>query len=124
MQCRSCQSTRHAELSAEIAIHLPDLENLNTPHVYVFPDIAVCLDGGPAGFKVPEADLQSVRERLPQLSRARELIARCLPSKSSGRNVARGAPPANLAQAARDDELSSERARDYSPRRKPGPTER
>jgi len=71
MQCQSCHSTSQAELSAEIAIHFPGRENLNTPHVYVFPDITVCLDCGSTSFKVPDAKLQSIRERVPQSSRAR-----------------------------------------------------
>jgi hypothetical protein len=62
MRCQSCQSTRQVELPGEIAIHFPGRENLSTPHVFVFPDIVVCLDCGSANFKVREAELQSIRE--------------------------------------------------------------
>lgn len=68
MQCQSCQSTRRAELSAEIAIHFVGYENLNAPHVLVFPEILVCLDCGSTVFQLPEAQLQSIRERIPWLS--------------------------------------------------------
>jgi hypothetical protein len=58
------------ELSAEVAIHFLGHENLNTPHVFVFPDILVCLDCGSTVFKVPDAELQSIRERVPRPFRA------------------------------------------------------
>ena len=63
MRCQSCQSTSQVRVSAEIAIHVPGHENLNTPHILVFPNIVNCLDCGSTNFTVPEAELQSVRER-------------------------------------------------------------
>ncbi len=63
MRCQSCQSTSQVELPTEIAIHFPGRENLNKPHVFVFPDIVICLDCGSTNFTVPEAELQSIRER-------------------------------------------------------------
>ena len=63
MRCQSCQSTSQIELPGEIAVHFPGRENLNTPHVFVFPDVVFCLDCGSANFTVPEAELQSIRER-------------------------------------------------------------
>jgi len=63
MRCQSRQSTSQVGLTAEIAIHFPGRENLDTPHVSVFPDIVICLDCGSTNFTVPEAELQSVRER-------------------------------------------------------------
>jgi hypothetical protein len=71
MQCQSCQSTSEVGLTAEIAIHFPGCENLNTPHVFVFPDIVICLDCGSTNFTVPEAESQSVRERASLSSSAR-----------------------------------------------------
>jgi len=65
MRCQSCQSSKQVELPSEIAIHFPGRENLSTPHVFVFPDIVVCLDCGSADFTVPEVELQSIRERAP-----------------------------------------------------------
>jgi hypothetical protein len=62
MRCQACQSTQ-VGLRAEIAIHFPGRENLNTPHVFVFPNIVICLDCGSTNFTVPEAELQSIRER-------------------------------------------------------------
>ena len=64
MRCKSCQSTSQVELPAEIAIHFQGRQNLNTPHVFVFPDIAICLDCGSTKFTVPEAELRSIRERV------------------------------------------------------------
>ena len=71
MSCKSCQPNSQVELPAEIAIHFPGFESLNTPHVFVFPDIVICVDCGSTNFTVPEADLQSIRERAYQSSRAR-----------------------------------------------------
>ena len=68
MQCQSCQSYRQAQLTAEIAIHFPGYENLNTPHVLIFPEIVVCLDCGSTTLKIPKAELQSIQERVPWLS--------------------------------------------------------
>jgi hypothetical protein len=71
MQCQSCHSTSQVELSAEIAIHFPGHENLNSPHVYVFPEVFVCLRCGSTNFKVPDTELQSIRERVPRSPHAR-----------------------------------------------------
>ena len=43
MACLRCTSANQSRLRSEIAIHLPDL---NTPHVFVFPVLAVCLNCG------------------------------------------------------------------------------
>jgi hypothetical protein len=74
MRCKSCQSTSQVKLPAEIAIHFPGRENLNTPHVFVFPDVFICLDCGSTNFTVPEAELQSIRARASLSSYRRELI--------------------------------------------------
>jgi hypothetical protein len=71
MQCIVCQSAKHVELIAEIAIHFSGSENLNTPHVHVFPAVLVCLDCGSTSFKVPDTELQMIREREPGAFRAR-----------------------------------------------------
>lgn len=63
MLCQSCQSTSRVRFSAEIAIHVPGHENLNTPHILVFPNVVICLDCGWTNFTVPEAELRSIRER-------------------------------------------------------------
>lgn len=55
MSCKSCKSENQSELATEIAIHLP---GLSTPHVFIFPMIAVCLDCGFTEFSIPETELQ------------------------------------------------------------------
>ena len=52
------QSTRRN--SAEMAIHFPELENIDKPVVWVFPEVVVCLDCGTAEFAVPEAELRQL----------------------------------------------------------------
>jgi hypothetical protein len=63
MSCRSCQSARQVEFAAEIAIHFSGAENLNAPHVHVFPEILVCMDCGMTNFTVAGSELQTIRER-------------------------------------------------------------
>jgi hypothetical protein len=44
--------------TAEIAIHSPGLKNIDMPVVWVFPELAVCVECGMAEFAVPEAELR------------------------------------------------------------------
>jgi len=71
MRCKSCQSASQVKLPAEIAIHFPGRQNLNTPHVFVFPEIVICLGCGSTNFTVPEAELQSILKRASLSSSAR-----------------------------------------------------
>ena len=43
MSCNSCSSTNLRRVRAEIALHLKDIDR---PHVFVFPEILVCLKCG------------------------------------------------------------------------------
>jgi hypothetical protein len=58
MPCKSCGSVNQSKLTAEIAIHFPGLKSLDRPVVWVFPELAVCLDCGTAEFDVPEERLR------------------------------------------------------------------
>ena len=60
MDCLSCGSTKQAELTTEMMIHLRGLEHLDEPGVLVFPKIRVCLSCGLARFTVPETELASI----------------------------------------------------------------
>lgn len=55
MSCKSCKSKNQSEFATEIAIHLP---GLNTPHVFIFPMVVVCLDCGFTEFSIPETELR------------------------------------------------------------------
>ena len=57
MSCKSCQSQNQREFNGEIAIHFPGLKGLDKPIVWVFPQLAVCLQCGFAEFTVPEREL-------------------------------------------------------------------
>lgn len=48
---------------AEIAVHFSGLENLDKPHVYISPELVVCLDCGISQFMVPEAELRLLAKR-------------------------------------------------------------
>ncbi len=57
MRCKSCESVNRYKFRAEIAIHLPGIENIDQPAVWVFPELVVCARCGTAEFTVPEAEL-------------------------------------------------------------------
>jgi hypothetical protein len=60
MTCFSCGSARQAELTAELLIHFRGLRHLDSPAVWVFPELLVCLDCGFSRFMVPKTELASV----------------------------------------------------------------
>jgi hypothetical protein len=60
MACRECASGKQKNFTAEIAVHFPGLENLDRPHVFVFPELLVCLKCGKAEFNVPETELRKL----------------------------------------------------------------
>jgi hypothetical protein len=60
MTCVSCRSVKQVELTAEMLIHFPGLKNLDTPAVWLFPKLLVCLDCGCSRFTVPEEELPSI----------------------------------------------------------------
>ncbi len=43
--CKACGSVNQKKFSAEMAIHFLELENINKPVVWVFPEVVVCLIG-------------------------------------------------------------------------------
>jgi hypothetical protein len=44
-----------------MAIHLPGVEALDKPHVWLFPQVTVCMACGVAEFAIPEAELEQLR---------------------------------------------------------------
>jgi hypothetical protein len=60
MPCKSCGSVNQSKFSGEIGIHIPGLKNMDTPVVWVFPELVVCLNCGTAEFAVPEAERQQL----------------------------------------------------------------
>jgi hypothetical protein len=61
MPCNSCESVNQKKFSVEMGIHSPELENIDKPVVWVFPDLVICLDCGTAEFAVPEAELRQLQ---------------------------------------------------------------
>ena len=57
MQCSLCGSDNLTKFNGTIALHFRGRENLTKPHVYVSPEVAVCLDCGNAKFVVPKHEL-------------------------------------------------------------------
>jgi len=58
MHCTSCDSENLGKFKGTIAIHFSAMENLDKPHVYISPDVVVCLDCGIAQFAIPHAQLR------------------------------------------------------------------
>jgi hypothetical protein len=62
MPCPFCESINQAEFSAEINIHFLGRKSLDTPSVFVFPKLLVCLDCGSSRFTTPEPELHALRK--------------------------------------------------------------
>jgi hypothetical protein len=62
MACRFCKSQELRVLTAEMNIHFPGNENLDTPTVWVFPPVTICLHCGCADFVVHGEPLQMLRD--------------------------------------------------------------
>jgi hypothetical protein len=71
--CKKCRSVNETELQAEICVHVPGLERLDTP-VLVFPKLRICLDCGATTFAMPGTELQVV-QRTVQLAEPRVQLA-------------------------------------------------
>jgi hypothetical protein len=59
-----------SKFTAEIAIHFPGLKGINKPHVWVFPELLVCLGCGTAEFIVPETELKMLAKNDTSVARA------------------------------------------------------
>jgi len=57
MQCTSCGSMSVDKFATEICIHFGGPKNIDRPHVFVFPEILICLDCGAAQFAVSPREL-------------------------------------------------------------------
>jgi|SRR5271157_4636424 len=62
MTCKSCSSENQRKFSSEIIVHFAGLKNLDTPPVFVFPKLLVCLDCGFTEFAMPEAEVRLLGE--------------------------------------------------------------
>lgn len=60
MRCKSCGSDKVCRFTAEMAIHLSDI---NRPPVLVFPQLFVCLNCGKGEFAVPDNELRLLAKR-------------------------------------------------------------
>ena len=58
MRCKSCGAVNQRKFTAEIGIHSPGLKNIDLPVVWVFSELAVCVECGIAEFAVPEGELR------------------------------------------------------------------
>jgi hypothetical protein len=65
MRCKSCGAVNRRKFTAEICIHSPGLKNIDTPVVWVFPELAVCVECGIAEFAVPDAELRLLAKEEP-----------------------------------------------------------
>jgi hypothetical protein len=61
----SCRSVKQAELTAEMLIHFPGLNNIDEPRVLLVPKVTVCLDRGSSRFTLSKPKLAYVAEHAP-----------------------------------------------------------
>ena len=59
MSCRRCSSANLSRFPTEIAIHLP---GLSTPHVFLFPNVVVCMDCGFTEFVILGTELRRLAQ--------------------------------------------------------------
>lgn len=57
MSCKRCDSEQTKTFPAEVAIHFAGVNGLETPIVFVFPNLVVCFDCGLTEFTVPANEL-------------------------------------------------------------------
>jgi ribosomal protein L40E len=60
--CKSCSSDNLRKFATEVAVHFPFSENTFKAHVYLFPEILVCLKCGNAQFAIDEDHLRLLAE--------------------------------------------------------------
>lgn len=63
MGCRFCKSPDLGVFTAEMNIHFPGCENLDTPTVWAFPPVTICLHCGCADFVLHGEPLQELRDK-------------------------------------------------------------
>jgi len=62
MSCRACRSVDQSEFPAELNIHFPGPENFETPTVWAFPTLLVCLNCGFTEFFIPNAEMRRLKK--------------------------------------------------------------
>ena len=62
--CSSCGSDNETEFGTEINIHFPHRIDQDSPGMFVFPRLAVCLNCGLAHFILQKEELHPLRQRV------------------------------------------------------------
>jgi hypothetical protein len=60
VRCRMCSSGNIVAFGGEVAIHFRGAKKIDLPTVWVFPELAVCLDCGTAQFTIPKPELRKL----------------------------------------------------------------
>jgi hypothetical protein len=58
--CASCSSNNQCKLNAELALHFPELQGLDKPIVWAFPEVLICLNCGFAVFALADTALKEL----------------------------------------------------------------
>jgi hypothetical protein len=77
MSCRTCRSVNQNEFPSELNIHFPGPENFETPTVWAFPTLLVCLNCGFTEFFIRDAEVRKLKNPGPA-ERASHLVLRNL----------------------------------------------
>ena len=62
MSCRTCRSEDQREFPAELNIHFPGPQNFQTPTVWAFPTLLVCLKCGFTEFFIADAEMRKLKK--------------------------------------------------------------
>jgi hypothetical protein len=71
MSCKSCSSGNLRNFPTEIAVHL---KGIGRPHVFVFPEILVCLNCGFSELEVAEDKLKVLAEDPSVTASTRDML--------------------------------------------------
>jgi hypothetical protein len=61
MACKSCGSDNQSKFKGELAIHFSGRKGIDIPHVFLFPELLVCLKCGSVEFAISEDELRQLR---------------------------------------------------------------
>ena len=60
MSCKLCASENQSHFFTETAIHQPDL---NAPHLFLSPQVVVCMDCGFTELSIPKTELSRLQKK-------------------------------------------------------------
>ena len=60
MDGKSCGSKQQRKFPAEIAVHFPEVKNIDKQTLCIYPELLICLDCGIGLLVVPDSELRQL----------------------------------------------------------------